>query len=200
MSSDFVVEGRRRRALRWLGFFGVLGVVGVVLVVLLVHGSAEVSAGSLPLVEGGGETRTFVTCTNILGLDIFASSSEPDTPCETFVLVSGHGFRSQAALLAAEDRTLLLAGWRHPSISPATDYYMATVSAPVSMSWYSPGHKVCAYVTTDRAGISAARRDMRLIGPEQGLPAFVRLAEGVIDKPVLWVRLCPRVDVQPAAC
>jgi len=189
-----------RRILAWIvGVCLVLGGLAFGLHALL-HTSdqAEVNAGALPIVDGAQQLATFTNCSRVNSLAYFAHN-----PCETFELLLDPRYGSQSALLNAEDHRLLAAGWLHPRIEPAVDYDVGTAMAPIADSWYSPDHKVCAYIATDRSGVAAERQGFFPFDgwdEPEGLLGFYRAARAAQSRRIVWVRLRPPVMTEPGAC
>jgi hypothetical protein len=161
-------------------------------------GQAQVSADSLPVVAGAHRVAAFTDCSKVNSLAYFE-----DNPCETFVLLRGGQFTTQAAFLAAEARQLVASGWQHPTIAPPIDYNVGGAMAAVENSWFAPKHAACGYVATDQAAVAAEASELipfdRYDNP-RGMLAFYRTAKAAQSENTLWVRLRPHVMVEPRAC
>jgi hypothetical protein len=151
-------------------------------------GQPQVSADVLPLVARVHRVATYVDCSQI-----DAVTYGPHNPCQTFVLLESHHFRSAAVLLGAEAHQLTVSGWHHSAAQPV-DYNQVEAMAIPSESWVAADGQACAYIATDEVGAAAEGKGLFPFDPNnqpRGVLDFYRNATAAEGTPTLWVRLEP---------
>jgi hypothetical protein len=181
----------KRRTPYWLCVAAVVAAAVVVVIFFIGRGTdqAQVGAGALPVVSTAAETSSFIDCSTIGPVSYNAHQ-----PCQTFVLLQSSRYGSAQAFLAAEERQLLTARWRHPAAPVLVDGDSGNYDAPIAESWAAPHHQACAFLTTAAAGVSAEAREILpydQYNTPRGLLDFYRAAKTIAASNTLWARLQP---------